>query len=101
MTLPLEPITFPYLTTEKIVPSDPDRLLADTKSLSEHSFVAPYKFIGLTALSVDSAITLFTPQSIAALMMFSAPFIFVLIHSIGLYSATTCFLGTMNYYVNF
>ena len=33
-------------------------LLAATKSLSDASLVAPYRLIGLAALSVDSAITL-------------------------------------------
>jgi|TARA_B100000959_G_C14881025_1_gene582537 hypothetical protein len=40
--------------------------LALTKSFSAQSFVAPYKFMGLHALSVDRAITLFTPVFIAA-----------------------------------
>ena len=90
-TLPLEPITFPYLTTEKDVFFIPVKLLAAINNLSEHNFVAPYKLIGLTALSVDNAITFLTPQSIAAFIIFSAPLMLVLIHSIGLYSdETTC-----------
>ena len=40
-------------------------------NLSEHNFVAPYKFIGDEALSVDNAITSFTLLSKAALIMFS------------------------------
>ena len=35
----------------------PTILLADTNNLSEHNFVAPYKFIGAAALSVLRAIT--------------------------------------------
>ena len=35
-------------------------LLAAINNLSEQSFVAPYKFIGAQALSVERAITLFT-----------------------------------------
>ena len=56
-------------------------------NLSETSLVAPYKFTGLTALSVDNAIIFLTLLSIAAFMIFSAPCILVLIASIGLYSA--------------
>ena len=72
ITDPLEFITFPYLTIEKIV-LFPESVLLFTKSLSEASLVAPYKFIGLQALSVDRAITLFTCLSIAAFITFSAP----------------------------
>ena len=40
ITLPLDPITLPYLTTEnKVVP--PVRLLPETNILSEANFVAP------------------------------------------------------------
>jgi hypothetical protein len=47
--------------------------------------------IGFAALSVDSASTRWTPWSIAALTMFSAPITFVLIASNGLNSAAgTC-----------
>jgi len=47
--------------------------------------------IGLAALSVDSAITLATSFSSAAWITFSAPWILVLMHSVGLYSAAgTC-----------
>src|SRR5207244_5746831 len=42
--------------------------------------------MGFADLSVDSAITRSTPWSIAALTMFSAPRMLVLMHSIGLYS---------------
>lgn len=60
--------------------------------LYEASFEAPYKLIGFEALSVDNAITFFTLFLRAARITFSAPLIFVLIHSIGLYSAAgTCF----------
>ena len=59
-TDPLLPNTFPYLTTENFIVFFPTILLADIKSLSEQSLVAPYKFIGAAALSVESAITFFT-----------------------------------------
>ena len=49
------------------------KLLAATNNLSEHSLVAPYKLIGLAALSVESAITFFTLFFIAASIIFSAP----------------------------
>ena len=52
-TEPLDPTTFPYLTTENLASLLPAILLAATKSLSEASFVAPYKFIGFAALSVE------------------------------------------------
>ena len=58
ITDPLDPITFPYLTIEKIVLSV-FFLLAAMKSLSEANFVAPYKLTGLHALSVDKAITFY------------------------------------------
>ena len=48
-------------------------LFAETKSLSEQSFVAPYKFIGADALSVDRATTFLTSLCIAALIKFCAP----------------------------
>src|SRR3546814_5066844 len=66
-------MTFPSRTTETRQPPAPDRLLAATKILSEASLVAPYRLIGLAALSVDSAITLVTPLRIAAFTTFSAP----------------------------
>jgi hypothetical protein len=60
--------------------------------LSLTSFVAPYRLIGLHALSVESATTRCTPLSIAASMTFWAPCTFVLTASKGLYSAAgTCF----------
>ena len=40
-TLPREPMTLPYLTTENLVTPDPVMLFPATKSLSEQSFVAP------------------------------------------------------------
>ena len=52
-TEPLLAKTFPYLTTENLVSDFPTILFAETKSLSEHSFVAPYKLIGAQALSVE------------------------------------------------
>ena len=39
----------------------PLELLADTNNFSKTSLVPPYKFIGLTALSVDNAMVLVTP----------------------------------------
>ena len=47
----------------KIIEENSNQILDFTreiKSLSEQSFVAPYKFIGATALSVDNAITCLT-----------------------------------------
>ena len=62
------------------------------KSLSLQSFVAPYKFTGAQALSVESATTFFTLALIAASITLDAPIIFVLMNSVGLYSAAgTCF----------
>ena len=91
-TEPLDPTTFPYLTTENLVWCFPAILLAETKILSDVNFVAPYKFIGSEALSVESAITFKTSELKAAFTTFSAPPTFVLTHSIGLYSAIlTCF----------
>ena len=81
ITDPLEFITLPYLTTEKIIFCAPAKVFADIKSLSAASFVAPYKLIGLQALSVDKAMTFFIFFSKAAKITFSAPYIFVLIHS--------------------
>ena len=91
ITEPLEPTTFPYLTTENLTFPLADMLFEEIKILSDVSFVAPYKFIGSDALSVD-AITFVTLFSIEALTTFPAPPMFVLIHSCGLYSAIlTCF----------
>ena len=56
-------------------------------SLSEANFVAPYRFIGLDALSVDNATTFLILFNFAALITLIAPFILVLIHSSGLNSA--------------
>src|SRR6266436_5314772 len=64
-TLPRLPTTLPYLTTLKVV-RPADRLLAATKIFSAASFVAPYRLSGLTALSVDSAMTFGTRAAIAA-----------------------------------
>ena len=59
---------------------------------SDNNFEAPYKLIGLAALSVESAITFFTLFCRQALYIFSAPITLVLINSDGLYSAAgTCF----------
>ena len=49
--------------------------------------LAPYKFTGFAALSVDNAITFSTLLNIDALTTFSAPMTLVRIHSNGLYSA--------------
>ena len=66
ITLPLLPVTLPYLTTENLVLLFPAMLLAAIKSLSAQSLVAPYKLIGEEALSVDKSITFFELASIAA-----------------------------------
>ena len=60
MTDPLEPKTFPYLTTEKLRSLDPLKLFAATNNLSAHNLVAPYKLIGPAALSVLKAINFLT-----------------------------------------
>ena len=66
--------------------------MAAINNLSEHNFVAPYKFIGAAALSVERAITFLTSVDIEASIIFWAPIIFVLTNSPGLYSAVgTCF----------
>ena len=62
-----------------------------TNSLSAVSLVAPYRLIGLDALSVESATTFFTPVSMAASMTFCEPMTLVCTNSNGLYSAvSTC-----------
>ena len=67
-------------------------IIAAMKSLSEHSFVAPYRLTGLHALSVDSAIIFSTLLNNATSITFMAPKILVLMHSAGLTSAAgTCF----------
>ena len=92
ITDPLLPETLPYLTTENFGPLFDEILLAAKNNLSEHNFVAPYKFVGDDALSVDNAITFFTLLLILALMTLLDPIILVLINSKGLYSANgTCF----------
>ncbi len=89
---PLEFKTFPYLTILNFVEFFPAIAFASINIFSAQSFVAPYKFIGLTALSVERAITFFTLLSIAAETILLDPVIFVLINSRGLYSAIgTCF----------
>ena len=45
-------------------------LFAAVNNLSDTNLVAPYKLIGLAALSVDSAITFFTLLDIAASITF-------------------------------
>ena len=70
----------------------PFKLLAAINNLSEHNLVAPYKFMGAAALSVDNATTFLTLDSKHASIRLLAPIIFVLIYSVGLYSALgTCF----------
>ena len=92
ITEPLEPITFPYLTTENFKSLFPFMLFAAIKSLSDTSLVAPYKLIGAHALSVLSAITFFTPDSKQASITFCPPIILVLTASNGLYSHDgTCY----------
>ena len=73
-------------------PANEQVYFAALNNLSAASFVAPYKFIGFAALSVDKLITLSTLLFILAKIIFSAPIIFVFTNSIGLYSAAgTCF----------
>ena len=72
-TLPRESRTLPYRTTENRVPLLPDRLLDEITILSEANLLAPYKFIGLAALSVERAITRLTLFCSAAFTTFSAP----------------------------
>src|SRR6478609_2213383 len=94
ITEPFEPITLPYLTTENFIGLVPRMLLAAINNLSEASFVAPYKLMGAAALSVERATTFSTLASRHALIIFSAPRMFVFTHSIGLYSAIgTCFIA--------
>ena len=89
---PLDIKTLPYLTIENTIFFLPTILFALIKSLSEHNLVAPYKFIGAAALSVESAITFLTLVCIQASIIFCAPSIFVLMNSKGFYSAVgTCF----------
>ena len=59
-TDPRLPNTFPYLTTLNFIFLEPDIFCAEVNNLSEHNFVAPYKFIGELALSVDKANTFLT-----------------------------------------
>ena len=67
-------------------------MVAETNSLSATSLVAPYRLIGLDALSVESAMTFLTPASIAASTTFCEPVMLVAMNSEGLYSAvSTCF----------
>src|SRR5688572_16204271 len=87
MTEPREPITFPYRTTAKRVLCVPAYALPAMNNLSEASFVAPYRLIGLLALSVDNATTRLMPRSMHTSMRFIAPLMLVLTHSKGLYSA--------------
>ena len=96
MTEPFDPITFPYLTTENFKSLLPLILLAAINSLSEASLVAPYKLIGAAALSVERDTTFLTFVDQLASITFSAPKIFVLTASIGLYSAIgTCFIAAV------
>ena len=74
-TDPLLPKTFPYLTIENFVFLFPLMLFADDTNLSEHNFVAPYKFIGETALSVDSATNFSILFSKATSIKFCVPII--------------------------
>jgi len=87
ITEPLEPITFPYLTTEKIVLALAEYEFPEINNLSEVNLVAPYKLTGLLALSVERATTFLTPLSIQASIRFIAPKTLVFTHSKGLYSA--------------
>ena len=67
---PLLANTLPYLTTEKVVFLFPTKLFDEINNLSEQSLVAPYKFTGEQALSVDNAITFLILFSMDALTMF-------------------------------
>ena len=87
MTEPLDPITFPYRTTEKFVLDPAEYEFPEINNLSEVSLVAPYKFTGLLALSVESATNFLTPLSIQASIIFMAPITLVFTHSKGSYSA--------------
>ena len=82
ITEPLLDITFPYLKTEKDVLASPAILFALINSLSEASFVAPYKLIGELALSVLNAKTFFTLFFKLPNIIFSAPPMLVFIVSI-------------------
>ena len=57
------------------------------KSLSAANFVAPYKFIGLHALSVDKPIIFLIFLDLQACIKFDDPIIFVFTHSSGFVSA--------------
>ena len=56
-TDPWDPKTLPYLTTENFISLLPLILFAEINNLSEVNLVAPYKFIGAAALSVERATT--------------------------------------------
>src|SRR3990167_8730766 len=68
ITDPRDSTTFPYRTIENRVPPCPEIPLEDMNIRSAHSLLAPYRFAGLHALSVDSAINRCTLFSIAAMM---------------------------------
>ena len=70
ITDPLLPITLPYLTIEKVISFAPVKLFAEENNLSEQSFVAPYRFIGAAALSVDNATTFLTSDNKLASIRF-------------------------------
>ena len=83
----------PYRTQDNRVADCDAYALPWTMIFSWHSLVAPYRLTGLTALSVDSAMTRATPVSIAASTTCCAPSTFVCTASNGLYShAGTCFM---------
>ena len=67
---PLLPKTLPYLTTLNLISLLPLILFAEVNNLSEHNFVAPYRFIGDDALSVDSAIVFSIPLSKVSSIIF-------------------------------
>src|SRR3972149_11435540 len=82
---PVEPTTFPYLATVKT-----DELHEDASGCHKRSIdilVAPYRFIGQTALSVLMATIRLTPATHAALATFREPRTLVSIHSDTLHSA--------------
>ena len=91
-TEPREPITLPNLVLLKILRPSFFTALAAVISFSPISFEVPITLVGFTALSLLVKSTYFTPQEVAALIMFSTPTILVWTTSNGLYSERiTCF----------
>ena len=65
-------VEFNYLSEEAVgtIKGVSGTIHFDINNLSEHNFVAPYRFIGAAALSVDKAITTLTLFDSAASTMF-------------------------------